>query len=65
MDKKKQLLTGHQVEEMSEEWKAKVGKDYEPFEGGTVKVVPGGYIYPGKCSFILDKIQSFEVRTFP
>lgn len=65
MDKKKKLLTGHEVEAMSEEWEAKVGKDLQPFQGGIVKIVPGGWIYPARGSFFLDQLQSFEVRVDP
>ncbi|KAK3867473.1 hypothetical protein Pcinc_027067 [Petrolisthes cinctipes] len=60
MDKKRKLLTGHEVEDMSEEWQAKVGNDMEPLPGGFVKIMPGGWIYPGRAPFFLDKIQSFQ-----
>ncbi|KAK3865768.1 hypothetical protein Pcinc_028652 [Petrolisthes cinctipes] len=62
MDKKRKLLTGHEVEDMSEEWQAKVGNDMEPLPGGFVKIMPGGWIYPGRAPFFLDKIQSFQFR---
>ncbi|KAK4329471.1 hypothetical protein Pmani_000228 [Petrolisthes manimaculis] len=63
MDKKRKLLTGHEVEAMSEEWQAKMGNDLEPFPGGYVKIIPGGWIYPGRAPFFIDKIQKFQVLT--
>ncbi|KAK4293014.1 hypothetical protein Pmani_034255 [Petrolisthes manimaculis] len=62
MDKKRKLLSGHEVEAMSEEWQARVGNDLEPFPGGFVQIMPGGWIYPGRAPFFLDKIQNFKFR---
>ncbi|KAK3871889.1 hypothetical protein Pcinc_022990 [Petrolisthes cinctipes] len=59
----RKLLTGQVVQEVSEEWKERVGKDLQEYKQGVVRILPEGWIYPGVSPFFLDKLQQFQFRT--
>ncbi|KAK4303106.1 hypothetical protein Pmani_024850, partial [Petrolisthes manimaculis] len=59
---KKRLLSGHEYEPMSEEWRARMRKDQEAYSDTILRVLPDGWLYPGAAPKFLDKIQNFDFR---
>ncbi|KAK3861684.1 hypothetical protein Pcinc_032381 [Petrolisthes cinctipes] len=60
---KKRLLSGHEYEPMSEEFRARMRKDQEAFSDTVLRILPEGWLYPGAAPKFLDKIQSFDFRS--
>ncbi|KAK4320406.1 hypothetical protein Pmani_008715 [Petrolisthes manimaculis] len=59
---KQRLLTGHEVEPMSEEWFTKKAQGHSTFTHGIVRILPDGWLYPGTTPRFLDRIQSVKFR---
>ncbi|KAK4320237.1 hypothetical protein Pmani_008888 [Petrolisthes manimaculis] len=59
---KQRLLTGHEVEPMSEEWLTKMAQEQSTYEHGVVRILPDGWLYPGTTPRFLNRIQSFKFR---
>lgn len=58
---KQRLLTGHEVEPMSEEWLAKMAETHATFNHGIVRILPDGWLFPGTTPRFLNRVQSFNV----
>ncbi|KAK3884942.1 hypothetical protein Pcinc_010785 [Petrolisthes cinctipes] len=59
---KQRLLTGHEVEPMSEEWLTKMAEEQSTFTHGVVRILPDGWLCPGTTPCFLNRIQSFKFR---
>ncbi|KAK4288844.1 hypothetical protein Pmani_038157 [Petrolisthes manimaculis] len=59
---KQLLLTGHDVEPMSEEWLTKMAEEQSTFRHGVVRILPDGWLYPSNTPRFLNRIQSFKFR---
>lgn len=58
---KQRLLTGHEVEPMSEEWLAKTAENHETFKHGVIRILPDGWLFPGTTPRFLNRLQNFKV----
>lgn len=57
----KQLLSGHEVEELTKEEQKAIG--FNNFVHGIVRLKPEGWVYPGTAPTFLDRIYNMEVHT--
>lgn len=64
MSKHVRLLTGHEVESMSEEWLAKLADNQSTYKHGVIRILPDGWLYPAASPRFLNRIQSFKVIFF-
>ncbi|KAK3871144.1 hypothetical protein Pcinc_023706 [Petrolisthes cinctipes] len=59
---KERLLTGQEVEHMSEAWLTKMAEEQSNFTHGVVRILPDGWLYPGTTPRFLNRIQSVKYR---
>ncbi|XP_063864878.1 sulfotransferase 1A1-like isoform X1 [Scylla paramamosain] len=57
----RQLLSGHKVEQASEE--EVTSMEIVPFVRGMVRILPEGWLYPGSAPTYLDKIYNMKFRS--
>ncbi|XP_045132232.1 sulfotransferase 1C4-like [Portunus trituberculatus] len=57
----RQLLSGHKVEQASEEEVKKM--EMVPFVRGIVRILPEGWLYPWSATIFLDKIYNMKFRS--
>ncbi|XP_069165464.1 sulfotransferase 1C4-like isoform X1 [Procambarus clarkii] len=55
------LASGHEVEDMSEEWLARMEQEQTLYNKGMVRLRPGGWLYPTLFTKYADDIYNYKV----